>query len=125
MKTPTSIFLLSFVVAAASAQPCKQVRMGMTKAEVLALVGAPTEIDTISTFYRTGEQQVLYTVVWQYGDVSKDGNQRVQFMGDVVDGDVISDGKKYDELMVALRRRGASGSEMEEQGKKLNSEGCK
>ncbi|MEO8088036.1 MAG: hypothetical protein ABI763_14530 [Bacteroidota bacterium] len=125
MKTLTSLFLLAFIVAGAFAQPCKQVKQGMTKAEVLILVGTPTEIDTLSTLYRTGEQQALYTVVWQYGDVSKDGNQRVQFTGDKVDGDVIADGKKYDELMLALRRRGASGAEIEEMGKKLNREECK
>ncbi len=125
MKTLAILFLFAITVVVVTAQPCKQVSQGMTKAEVLKLVGAPTEIDTLSKEFLTGKQQILYTVVWQYGDVTKDGNQRVQFKGDKVNADVIADGKKYDELMLTLRRRGATGREMTERGQKLNTEMCK
>ncbi len=125
MKTLIPLVTFAFISSLAIAQPCQVVKEGMSKEEVLKLVGAPNEIDTLSRVFLSNEQQIIYTVVWQYGDVTKDGNQRVQFIGDKVDGDVIPDGKKYDELMLALRSRGASGAEIYEQGKKLNRELCK
>ena len=46
------------------AQPCKLVKQGMTKSEVLKLVGKPTEIDTIGSDRKADGSKALM-VVWQ------------------------------------------------------------
>src|SRR5437868_1244745 len=87
------------IICNLNGQPCKSVKPGMTKAEVLLSVGPPTEIDTIPHF--DGDNGEL-RVVWQYGDVMKDGNQRVQFVENIVETEVIADGKRFEELMAAF-----------------------
>ena len=101
-------------------QPCKLVKRGMTKLEVLKLVGNPTEIDTIPDM----ESKEL-RVVWQYGDVMQEGNQRVQFTGNVVDSDVIADGKKFEELMILCQHEQCSDEEVIKMIKQLNDASCK
>ena len=113
------IFTLQFIMG----QPCKSVKLGMSKAEVLNLVGPPTEIDTIPEF--NGKFSSKVEVVWQYGDVTKYGNQRVQFSDEYVSTEVIADGKRYDELLRAWERDEFSEEELIMRIKKLNVEYCK
>ena len=114
-----SVLTLSF----AEAQPCKSVKAGMTKSEVLKLAGAPTEVDTVFAEEKENKN-LLLRVVWQYGNVMKYGNQRVQFNGAKVD-DVIADGKKYDELLLSFQHGDFPESELHNRIIKLNSEACK
>lgn len=118
---PLVVFVLisSLIIA----QPCKVVNEGMLKSEVLKLVGMPTEMDTLGSDTKVDGSKVLI-VVWQYGEVGKKGNQRVEFMGDKV-SNVIADGKKYDELMKAFQNGNMPKGELTERIAKLNKEGCK
>lgn len=123
MKNITSIIILTFIISFAHAQPCKQVKVGMTSTEVLKLVGKPTEIDSLgSNINQDGSRSAM--VVWQYGEPSKDGNQRIEFSVGKVDN-VIADGKKYDELMIAVRQKKIPREELTVRIEKLNREGCK
>ena len=124
MKNLISFILFSFIVSLVHAQPCKLVKQGMTKSEVLKLVGKPTEIDTIGSDKQADGSKALM-IVWQYGDVTKAGNQRVGFTGDKVDSDVIADGKKYDELMASWRQGNIPKGELKARIEKLNKEACK
>jgi hypothetical protein len=93
------VFIVLHVVV--NAQPCKFVKEGMVKSEVLKLVGTPTEIDSLGEDINS-DSTSNYIIVWHYGAVEKDGNQRVVFYGDKV-SQVIPDGKKYDALQLAIK----------------------
>ena len=97
------LLVLFFIVihVAVKAQPCKFVKEGMVKSEVLKLVGAPTKIDSLGQDINS-DSTVSYITIWNYGAIEKDGNQRVVFYGDKV-SQVIPDGKKYDELQLAIK----------------------
>jgi len=56
--------------------------------------------------------------------VRKKGNQRVQFEGDKV-VNVIADGMKYDELLLAVQRGEVPKGELDKRIEKLNREACK
>ena len=96
----------------------------MTQAEVLILVGQPTEIDTVISPSGNDSGAILCTV-WQYGDVMKPGNQRVEFYGDKVGAEVISDGKKYDDLLLDCQLGKFPMTELRDRIRKLNAENCK
>lgn len=66
---------------------------------------------------------VIYSV-WQYGDVMNYGHQRVEFEGDIVLKEVIADGKKFDELMLAYRRGEIPDSEIDKKIRRLNLDAC-
>ena len=91
MKLLLTFSLFAFIASFVDAQPCKTVKPGMSQLEVLKLAGKPTEVDSLgSNVSPNGKKVSLF--VWQYGDVRKVGNQRVQFQGDKV-VDVIAEGK--------------------------------
>ena len=117
-------FILGFVTFLMNGQPCKVVRLGMTKSEVLKLAGPPTEIDTVISPSGLDIGQILLTV-WQYGDVMQYGHQRVEFKGEYVNAEVIADGKKYDELLISWQHGEFSESELNDRIKRLNKESCK
>ena len=124
MKTIVTIIVFVLSISLANAQPCKTVKAGMSKAEVLKVAGAPTEVDSLGAEINSyGSRDLM--VVWQYGDVMKDGNQRVEFRGDKVDSEVIADGKKYDALIIAFQHGDFPKNELFERIKKLNEEACK
>src|SRR5437763_1714491 len=108
-----TLLIYSFV----NAQPCKKVKIGMSSSEVLKVAGKPTEVDSIGA---NSEEELI---VWQYGEVRKPGNQRIQFVNGKVD-QVIADGKKFDDLMVAIQNGSIPKSEMPDRLEKLNQEGC-
>jgi hypothetical protein len=119
-------FLIIFLSAfqSANGQPCKIVKPGMTKSEVLKLAGPPTEIDTV--FIDKGQDTGRKIIeVWQYGDPAMYGNQRVKFTGNVVDSNVIADGKKYDELMLAFQHGEFTESELFKRINDMNEKLCK
>lgn len=93
------VFIVLHVVV--NAQPCKFVKEGMIRSDVLKLVGNPTKIDTLG-FDLNSDSITNYIVIWHYGAVEKEGNQRVSFYGDKV-SQVIPDGKKYDALQLAIK----------------------
>jgi|GEM_PF-3870272 hypothetical protein len=97
------LFVLAFIVlhTTVHSQPCKFVKEGMIRSDVIKLVGAPIEIDTLGADFNS-DSISNHIVIWQYGAISKDGNQRVVFYGDKV-SQVIPDGKKYDELQIAIK----------------------
>lgn len=101
MKRILLVLLFIVLHVVVNAQPCKFVKEGMVRSEVLKLVGAPTKIDTIGTDLNS-DSTTNHIVIWQYGAVEKEGNQRVVFYGDKV-SQVIPDGKKYDELQLAIK----------------------
>jgi len=113
------VLISSFIIA----QPCKVVKVGMLKSEVRKLAGKPTEMDTLGSEYKEDGSKLLI-VAWQYGEVGKDRNQRVEFMGDKV-SNVIANGKKYDELMKAFHKGDIPKGELTERIEKLNSEECR
>ena len=123
MKKITSILLFSSITTIAFTQPCKLVKPGMSKQDVIRLVGKPTEIDTVISPNGIDSGLVIYTV-WQYGDVMNYGHQRVEFEGDIVLKEVIADGKKFDELMLAYRRGEIPDSEIDEKIRRLNLDAC-
>ncbi len=92
------LFLLHTIV---NAQPCKFVKEGMIRSDVLKMVGTPTKIDSLGEDINS-DSTSNYIIVWQYGAIEKEGNQRVVFYGDKV-SQVIPDGKKYDALQLAIK----------------------
>jgi len=123
MKSLFASVIFTVFISSISAQPCKQVRIGMTSSDVLKAVGKPTEIDTLGSEISRGRNKGLI-MVWQYGDPAKEGNQRVEFSGNSVTN-IIADGKKFDELMVALKQGKIPKGELEKRIEKINREGCK
>jgi outer membrane protein assembly factor BamE (lipoprotein component of BamABCDE complex) len=106
------------------AQPCKQVKTGMTADEVLKLVGKPTEVNSLGSYNNPdGTKSSMF--VWQYGEPTKEGNQRVEFLKDEKVTTVIADGKKYDELMIAFKNGEIPKEEISDRIEKLNKESCK
>jgi hypothetical protein len=124
MKTIVIILVFVLSIPLANAQPCKTVKPGMSKAEVLKVAGVPTEVDSLGSD-KSADGRYGILMVWQYGDVTLDGNQRVTFIGDRVEGDVIADGKKYDALIMAFQHGDFPKNELFERIKKLNEEACK
>jgi hypothetical protein len=118
------ISFLLFITVVLNGQPCKVVKPGMTKSQVMTLAGAPTEIDTVISPSGPDSGQIVLTV-WQYGDVSKYGHQRVEFNGEIVNGEVIADGKKFDELLLSYEHGDFTEEQLLERIKKLNRESCK
>jgi len=101
MKRILLVLLFIVLQVVVNAQPCKFVKEGMVKGDVLKLVGTPTEIDSLGEDINS-DSTSNYIIVWHYGAVEKEGNQRVVFYGDKV-SQVIPDGKKYDELQLAIK----------------------
>jgi len=122
MKSLFASVIFTVFISFISAQPCKQVRVGMTSAEVLKAVGKPTEIDTLGSESPVRNKGLI--MVWQYGDPDKEGNQRVEFSGNSVTN-IIADGKKFDELIFALKQGKIPKGELEKRIEKINREGCK
>lgn len=123
MKKLLSFIVFIFVFSFTQAQPCKLVKTGMAPSDVLKLVGKPTKVDSLgSDIHADGSKNAL--VVWQYGDVMKDGNQRVEFSGNKVTG-IIADGQKYDALLKAFKNGDVPKEELSERIGKLNKEACK
>ena len=123
MRTLMTFIVCALVISFAHAQPCKKVKVGMTTTEVLKLVGNPTEVDTLGYDTNTDGSKIQL-MVWQYGEVTKDGNQRVEFSGGKVKN-VIADGKKYDELIKAFQHGDIPKNEITERINKINLEACK
>ena len=123
MEKLTSFIFFVFIISFLHAQPCKKVKPGMSKVEVLKAVGTPIEIDTLG--YDNFADRKGLMVVWQYGAVNKDGNQRVSFTDNKVSGEVIADGLKYDELMKQFTRKEITYKEYQNRLKKMNKENCK
>src|ERR1043166_7765446 len=117
MKTFISFFLLACVVSFVHAQPCKTIKQGMSQMEVLKLAGKPTEVDSLGTTLKDEKAVSMY--VWQYGNAGKEGNQRVEFQDDKV-VEVIADGKKYDELLLAVHRGEVPSKELNARIQKIN-----
>ena len=101
MKHLLLVLAFTLLHTLVQAQPCKFVKEGMVRSEVLKLVGTPTEIDTIGTDLNS-DSTTNHIVIWQYGAKAKDGNQRVLFYGEKV-SQIIPDGKKYDALMLEIK----------------------
>jgi hypothetical protein len=97
----------------------------MTKIEVLKLVGTPTEIDSLGVIEKNAEVSFGKLEIWQYGDVTKPGNQRVQFIGDKVDGEVIADGLKFEELMNQFKQKKITYADYQSRLIIINKENCK
>ncbi|TAH39881.1 MAG: hypothetical protein EYC69_12295 [Bacteroidetes bacterium] len=113
MKKRFPILLLMSLSLTLFGQPCKLVKPGMDKAQVISLVGNPAEIDTVISpdGFDKGE---IVSIVWQYGDVTNYGHQRIEFDGDIVSKEVIADGKKFDDLMRSFELGEFPASELDE-----------
>ena len=122
MRTLMTFFVCVLVCSFIQAQPCKKVKVGMTTIEVLKLVGNPTEVDTLG--YNTNADESQYQLmIWQYGEVGKDENQRVEFSGGKVEN-IIADGKKYDELIKAFQHGDIPKDEIGERISRMTNDAC-
>ncbi len=106
-----TVFILesSFAIA----QPCKVVKIGMTKSQVIKLVGKPNSINLAGM---DNGADTLF--LWNYG------NQRVIFNQDKVET-VKSDVKKENELAEKLADGKIQPEEFFDLIEKINQEGCK
>ena len=94
----------------------------MSLSEVLKLVGKPVEIDTLGYDTQQPDRDGII-VVWQYGEIKKEGNQRIVFEGEKVSY-VIADGNKYDSLIEAMSRGEIPSSELQSRIDEINRIAC-
>ncbi len=123
MKKIQTLAFFIFYASLIIAQPCKKINPGMTKSEVLKLIGKANEINTLGyNVTADGEKELLE--VWQYKNTDNDNHQRVEFTGEKVTS-VIADGEKYDELMKAFQKGDFPKEELIARIDRLNKEACK
>jgi hypothetical protein len=118
------LIAFTLMVVSATAQnstPCKVVHIGMNQAEVMKLCGNPTERDTLGLDKNSSHD---YLIIWHYGNPGMEDNQRVSFTNDRVT-EVVSNGKKYDEMLAKVKSGGMKGADLEKELNKLNAENCK
>lgn len=113
MKKFFLILLLSTLTLGAT-QPCKVVKPGMTKSKVLRLAGKPDEQICLGT--DNGRDSIY---AWHYK------NQIVYFVGDKVDGEVVSDTTTYYEFLRELPYMDMDSASLIKAIMKINAEGCK
>ena len=110
-KIATIILILG--ASLASAQPCKIIKPGMTKQQVIKSIGKPASVDVLGVDNGTDT-----LILWNYG------NQQVAFSGKTVDR-VVADVKRETALVMEMSKGKISKEEFSKRLEKINNEACK
>ena len=114
MKTRILIFLFVSVISFCEAQPCKTVKIGMTKQEVLKSAGKPDNVVNLG-IEKTSKDSLCN---WNYG------NQQVCFIGKFVHN-VVADLKTQNILLLQLQRGEIDGKSLTSKLEEANHAACK
>ena len=113
MKTTILLITILFISSFVIAQPCRTVKPGMTKEEVIKAAGKPDNIIHLGVEKATKDSLFL----WNYG------NQQVSFKGNKVEN-VIADQKGLNGLFKQMQNGTITKEEFNEQTEDLNNAAC-
>lgn len=112
MKKISIVLLILLALSVAFTPPCKSVKKGMTKQEVIKLTGMPGS--TVFLGLEAGRDSII---LWNYG------NQQVSFFGDLVD-QVVADVQKVNELLEKNHKGEIPDDQVQSRFEAINQEAC-